>query len=250
MPAPQLANYFLPELVVPPRMDVPPVRSWPSYGNDEDQWLEDCTCAAVGHQIQAWDARAGRRTPPPSEAEIELLYWQTGNPPATSGDAHSATNHGRGEPEVLQYWLERGVAGKKIKGGVRVDPQNLDHVRAALYLLGGVSVVLLLPKAAQRRGDFEVVADDAEGHAEKVDPDPRVGGGDKDYHTVLYVGYEPDSFTCVSWGAVVRATKTFHERYARFAYAVVPLDLTGLPAAGVDHDRLDADLAAIGKPLD
>ena len=231
----RLADYHDPAAIeFPPRADYgSAVSKWPMYGNHR---LSDCTCAAVGHMIQAWSASAGAPKTPPYRA-IVTLYWQTGDPSGSTGTARGPTDDGRDERTVLNYWRQNGVAGDGIVAYVSIDPAKLDHVRAALYLFGGVYAMLALPDSAKKQAEWDVVGDGKTGPAEPA------SWGD---HAVPYVAYDADSFTCVTWGATQRLTNGFHSAYAQEAFAVVSNDFfSGPKARALDLEQLEADLRRV-----
>lgn len=204
--------------------DVP---SWPMYGNDR---LGDCTCAAVGHMIQAWTAAAGGEKTP-AEADVLEAYI-----PGTGAD-----DTGRMELDVLNYWRKTGVGGDKILAYAAIDPGNVEHVRAAIWLFGGVYTGIALPRTAQRQVVWDLVGDGKSG-----DSQPGSWGG----HAVPYEEYDQEGFTVVTWGGTLKLTDAFHSGYTDEVYAVLSTDLlnAGKTPQGFDLATLQADLAAIGSP--
>lgn len=200
------------------------VPSWPMYGNDR---LGDCTIAAAGHLVQAWTAAAGALVTP-DDALLEQAYI-----PGTGTD-----DTGRFEVDVLNYWRQTGIAGDQIIAYAYVDPQNLDHVRAAIYLFGGVYTGIALPKSAQGQPVWDVVGDGKTG-----DSQPGSWGG----HAVPYLAYSPDGLKTVTWGAVLGLTNAFHLAYCDELYAPISADFlaAGKTPAGFDLAALQADLTAI-----
>ncbi len=237
----RLASYLDDAVVLP---EIPPsfdwtssVPAWPMYGNDH---LGDCTIAAAGHLIQAWTAAAGSPVTPEPDS-IEHAYWSTGS-----------EDNGRVEVDVLNYWRKTGIAGRQIIAYAYLDPKNLDHLCAAIYLFGGVYVGIDLPKSAQGQPVWDVVGDGASG-----DSAPGSWGG----HAVPYVAYQQRgkdplpgglgalSLKTVTWGAVLDVTDAFHVHYCDEAYVPISLDFLkdGASPAGFDVAALTADLAEIGK---
>lgn len=208
------------------------VPSWPMYGNDR---LGDCTCAAVGHMIQAWSQAAGGLKTF-DDVDIEALYI-----PGTG-----TADDGRSEIGVLNYWRTTGVGpasyADRIVAYAAIDQANVDEVRAALYLFGGLYAGIALPLTAQGQPVWDVVADAPDGRG-----DPYSWGG----HAVPYLAYTPDgSFDVVTWGAVLRLTAAFHAAYTDELYAIVSPDFLGASGTtpqGFDLERLEADLAEITK---
>lgn len=199
------------------------VSSWPMYGNDR---LGDCTCAAAGHMIQAWSQAAGSPFTP-ADADVEAMYI-----PGTG-----AQDDGRSEDGVLSYWRTTGLGGRKITAYAYVDPSDLDEVRAAIYLFGGVYAGAGLPLTAQGQTVWDVVAD-VPGRNE-----PYSWGG----HAFPYEAYDANGFVVVTWGGLLRDTIAFHNEYVDEVYAVISEDFlaAGKTPAGFDLEALEADLTVM-----
>lgn len=197
----QLAH-FIDDAALPPipSSHTPPYITWPMYGNDRKG---DCTCAAAGHMVQNWTATAGAlRTP--LDADVERFYI-----PVTGNE-----DDGRVEIDVLNSWRHVGFGGDKIVAYAQIDPKNHAHLKAAIYLFGGVYVGIGLPRTAQNQhSEWTVV-----GHG----PDSEAGswGG----HAVPYVGYNSAALTCVTWGALMKLSYGFNDAYTDEAYAVISHD--------------------------
>lgn len=200
------------------------VPAWPMYANDH---LGDCTCAAAGHMIQAWTTAAGNPKTP-EEAAIVEAYWALG-----SGDT------GRYELDVLNYWRQTGIGGETIGAYALIDPHDLDAVRAAIYLFGGVYTGVALPNTAAGQASWDVVGDGKTGSSA-----PGSWGG----HAVPYNAFGPDGFKCITWGAALEVTTAFHLAYCDELYAILSpawLNVQGASPAGFDLAALQADLKAV-----
>lgn len=221
----------------PPAYDLTTaVPSWPMYGNDR---LGDCTLAALAHLIQGWTANASLEVTP-NDSVVEEGYWLTGTPPSTTGQAGGPTDDGRVETDVLSWWRNTGLAGDKITAYVALDPSDLDQVRLAVWLFGGVYLGVALPITAQTQQVWDVVDPALTG-----DSEPGSWGG----HAVPELAYGDDGLTIVTWGGTLRMTEAFHKAYVEEAYAIISPDWLkdGHTPAGFDIDALNADLAAIGN---
>ena len=210
-------------------------RPWGMMDNDT---IGDCTCAAAGHLIMEWNANE-QRTVTPTDKEIVHAYSKiTGYVP---GDP--STDHGAVETDVLNYWRKHGIGAHKIMAYVSVDPQNLEHVRAALDLFGGCYIGLQLPISAQQQDEWTVPAGGPTG-----DGKPGSWGG----HAVPVVGYDSQGLTCITWGDRKVMTWQFWTTYCDEAYAVLSRDFLsaggGDPTApnGFDLPALEGDLGALG----
>lgn len=202
--------------------------AWPMYGNDR---LADCTIAAAAHMVQAWSNASGKMVTP-AEKTVEDAYWATGS-----------QDDGRIEVSVLAYWRRHGIGSHhRIGAFASVDVGDLDEVRAAIWLFGGVYAGLALPQTAQAQKVWDVVP-----HA-GARGRPGTWGG----HAVPYLAYDgangTSTFTCVTWGAPLTLTGAFHLAYCDEAYAVIGREWLegGDSPNGFNKAALLADLAALG----
>lgn len=215
--------------------------AWPLYGNDA---IADAPCAAAGHLLQAW-AAAGGGERVPSQGEIEACYWETGEPAASSGSPGSAQDNGRTSLAVLAHWVSAGIAGERVLAFARIGRGDADELRAAIALLGGAYLGIALPLSVQAQPVWDLIGDGQSGNAR-----PGSWGG----HAVAAVGYDIsglDTFSIVSWGGALRATRRFVEAYVDDAYAVLSpvwLEAHGGAIEGLDVERLRDDFAAAYPP--
>lgn len=225
----RLANYLDDAVVLP---EIPEqadwtanVATWPMYANDR---LGDCTIAAAGHMVQSWTAAASSPREP-AEQDILDAYDATG-----SGDT------GRFEVDVLNYWRNTGIGGDRIAAYAYLDPQNLDHVHAAIWLFGGVYAGVALPNTAKGQTVWDV---DGDPSVQGSDAFPGSWGG----HAVPFLGYGAGHLATVTWGATLNLTDAFHLAYTDELYVPLSADfLKGdVNPAGFDLAALQADLAVL-----
>jgi hypothetical protein len=234
----QLAKYLkavaLPK--APATFDVSKlVAVWPMYGNDR---LGDCTCAAVGHMIEAWTA-AARVLKTVTDAAVERMYWRTGQPPHNAGQPGSATDTGRYELDVLNYWRKTGVASDHLYAFAAVKPSDHSTVKTAAWLFGGLYIGIGLPLTAQTQSVWDVVGDGKTGRSA-----PWSWGG----HAVNVVAYDDQGLLVVTWGGLMRMTWRFWDAYVEEPYALISkdwLNRSGKTLAGFDLAALDADLRQV-----
>lgn len=206
------------------------VPMFPMYANDR---LGDCTCAAVGHQIQAWTSMNGAIWTP-TEQEVTDFYWAT-------GDGSGQDDTGRVETDVLNYWKSVGFGQRKDKlgGFVSVNPLNHTQVKQALWLFGGLYIGISLPISAQTQSYWKLVPDDGSGNTV-----PGSWGG----HAVNVTAYTSTYLVVVTWGARLRMSWGFWNKYVSETYALLSQDwVTGAKAApnGLNLAALQNDLAAV-----
>jgi hypothetical protein len=228
-----LAGYALtPSLPAPPavcRYDAA-VTTWPMYGNDT---IGDCTCAAAGHLIEVWTAQAGAPSVPLESAIVGAYSAITGYDPATG-----ANDTGALETDVLAYWQNTGIAGNEIDAYASLQPADLDGLKRAVWLFGGVYLGIEVRQSTEQQ--FE-----AGEPWDYVGPwlNPIEG-----FHAVPIVGYDAQFFYVCTWGAMQRATPEFVAQQADEAYAIVDAAFIGanrLAANQFDLSQLQADLSAV-----
>jgi len=112
-------------------------------GNDN---VGDCTCAAVGHLEDIFQANSGNPWKPFTAEETLWLYSKiTGYDPNDP-----STDKGADPVDVLNYWRDHGArqdGSGKISGWVQVDADNTDHLITSLWLLESAYICLGLPDA-------------------------------------------------------------------------------------------------------
>jgi hypothetical protein len=230
----QMANYLqareLPKL--PAEVDwTSKVKSWPMMANNK---LADCTCAAAGHLIEEWTVYAGREVVLADSQIIAAYSAITGYNPRTGRNDTGAV-----ELDVLKYWRGTGFAAHKIQSFVALEPKNLDHVRASVFIFGGCYIGLGLPLSAQTQTIWSVPPGGLSGPGSFAS-----WGG----HAVPVVAYDAQGLTVVTWGALKRMTWGFWSAYCDEAYAVLSPDwvnVKDIAANGFDLGQLDQDLKAV-----
>ena len=207
------------------------VQTWPMMANDK---LGDCTCAAAGHLIEEWTTYSGKAAVL-SDAQIIAAYSAiTGYNPKTGKNDNGAV-----ELDVLKYWRKTGFSGHKISAFVGLEPGNLDHVRASIYLLGGCYIGLALPISAQTQTVWSVPPGGLSGPG---------AAGSWGGHAVPVVAYDTAGLTVVTWGALKQMTWGFWQAYCDEAYGLLSPDWASQKEAaanGVNQAQLQTDLTAL-----
>lgn len=189
--------------------------AWPMYLNDR---LGDCTAADAAHAVQLWTTWGQGQTVTVSDADVERFYsGSTGYDPRDP-----STDQGGNMQEVCEYFRKTGMAGRTIEAFFQVNVEDLDEVRAGLYLFGAVSVGMAFPSSAMDQFDrgqpWDVVRND---------------GGIEGGHDVLLVGAtRGGNLKVVTWGAVQEVTPAFWAKYM------------GTAAGGEAWVRVEQDWAA------
>jgi len=226
----QLARYMKALPPPPPAADwTKGITAWGMMLNDQ---LGDCTIAGCGHAVQVWTANLGAEVTLP-DATIEQFYqeWDGYNP------ADPLTDQGGVEIDVLNAWRQGGFAGHILSA--YADPQvaNLEAVRQAIHLFGGVYIGLSLPLTAQNQPVWDFSANTS------AETEPGSWGG----HCVFVPKYDEKGFTCVTWGGLQEMTTAFWLEYCDEAHALLSRDWLGAKGSpdGLALEQLQADLAEV-----
>lgn len=205
------------------------VRSWPMSLNDQ---IGDCTAAGAGHIAQQvnW---YGRDLDAPIADPDTLAFYR-----AISGyiPGDPSSDVGATLQDALSYWRTTGVGGNRIAAYAQLDASDLDTVRACIATFGSVYCGMWFPQSAEDQFNagrpWAVVKRSA-----------NLGG-----HCVPIVAYDPDTFTCITWGQAQRLDVNFFRAQFDECWTVIDLDwlrATGVSPAGLDTRALNADFTAL-----
>ena len=227
----KLAKY-LPQLPTPP-----PVCDWGAkvsvWGMCCNDRLGCCTVSAIDHMLTGWIKNDTGVEFAVTDAQTVLAYSAiTGYNPKTG-----ANDNGAVELDVLNYWRNKGIAGKKILAYVKLAENNADHLKISCFLFGGVYIGVSLPLSAQGQKLWDVVDD-------PIRSQPGSWGG----HAIPIVGYNDVGPVCVTWGELQPMTWAFFFKYCDEAYAIISRDWTGtddMAPCGFDFAQLAVDLAEL-----
>jgi hypothetical protein len=188
-------------------MDAPASCNWSSavkvpYGehlNAGKGAVGDCTVADIFNRVIVWPSNCGRK-PVILPDSLALSTYS-----AISGyvPGNESTDTGCIISDVEEYFQKKGIGGYKSLGSASVRPTNLNNVRWACYLLGGVTMGFEVPESALEQNDQGKIWD--------VVPMSPIAGG----HDVLIVDYDGESFTCVTWGGLQRMTIPFFKHFCQ-----------------------------------
>ena len=147
----KLSRYVKPTL--PP---APPVVDWSKglteWGLMLNDKLGDCTIAGAAHAVQVWTMNTGSMVTVPDP--VILNYYETwdgyqpGNP---------ATDTGGVEMDVLKNWQKQGFDKHRLLAYTEAAWTNLEEVRQAMHLFGGMYIGLNLPNTAKTQDIWDVV---------------------------------------------------------------------------------------------
>lgn len=213
------------------------VRQYPMLHNDQ---CGDCTCAAVYHMMQTWEANSGGSSWLPTDQQALALYSIVGGWPAM--------DNGALESEVLGWWVEHGMPFDPAKAAVqmaycRLGPHDLDWLRYAIATFGGAYVGLALPRTAQAQCDVGGAWDVVSTASQRM-----IAAGSWGGHAVNLTGYDKSGFWCVTWGELQYITDAFMAAYCDEAYALISsdwLNARNVTPTGLDMGALMRDMDLI-----
>lgn len=175
-----------------------PTVTWPMDFNDR---AGDCVVAAMDHLLRAVSVQLGETRANWTEAEILDLY-RTQNPDFM-GWLDGGTWRDGGM--IIQRFLDELTARGEIVGFGRIDHDNEDALKAAIWV--GLGVItgenLTQAQATQPVWDYDPTSPDWGGHA------------------TVSIAYTPDQQGVVSWGEVYPVTDLFVDRQVEEAWFVL-----------------------------
>ncbi len=203
------------------------VPDWGMLGNDR---VGDCTIASALHLMMLWYSEQGTQLICDGNNAISEYSKITGYKPGDPSTDQGAVCLG-----VLKAWRNDGICGFKINSFVETYAHELDLLRAAIYIFGGVYAGVGISHTAEM--EFQTGCDWSH-----TTDDPRGG------HAIPLVGYDETSFTCITWGRKQRMSIEWWLHYADEAY--VPfcplwLDKAGNSPCGFNQQQLATDLALL-----
>lgn len=156
--------------------NIPP-DDWGMEGND---YLSDCTIAAIAHAIMTWGSYVPPYTPMTESDVVTAYSGACGYVPGVK-----LTDRGGIMLDVLKYWHANPVGGLRLAGMVAIDPKNIEHVRLGIEIFGGLYTGVLLTE-------------------EQInDPGPwRPSSGSRQGHCIWTNACDDAGFRCITWGEV------------------------------------------------
>lgn len=201
---------------------------WGMFSNDT---IGDCTCACIAHMIMCATAHTGTMFAPGVADVVSAYSAITGYVPG-----NESTDNGAAIPDVLNYWQNIGISGHKITAWAQIDVSNLEQVKQAIWLFGGVDIGIDVYDSMERQFDAHQPWDNASGE--------NLGG-----HSVPVFGYGTDGCTCVTWAELQQMGWPMFSKICSEVYAVITPDwinqLSGKTYSGFDLAQLNVDLDAM-----
>lgn len=205
-----------------------PADLWGMFANDS---ISDCTCACIAHMIMCATAHTGSLVTPTTSEIVAAYSAITGYVP---GD--DSTDNGAAISDVLDYWQKTGIGGHKITAWAKINEQDIDQVKQAIWLFGGVDIGIDVYQSMETQFDARQAWDNPSGK--------NLGG-----HSIPIFGYGSDGCTGVTWAALQQMGWPAFGKICSEAYAVITPDwlsqLSGKSYSGFDVAQLGSDLAAM-----
>jgi len=249
-PALRLASFLSSAVPAHPRSEdyLAKLADWQMLGNDV---AGDCNAVTWANMRRLVTAALSTEYYP-TQAQVWQFY-QTQNPGFDPSGTSSTNGPGSKQDQGMdiQTGLEYlhstgGPDGVKVVAFAKVDPTNLNEVKAALAIFGGLWLGILVLDANQKQF--------SEGHAWTDVAGSPIDGG----HAILGGGYTTADVKFITWAKETKFAKSFWDgaaqgnRLVEEAWvAIWPEHLgTGAFQQGVDQAHLTADYQALtGSPL-
>lgn len=210
------------------------ITDWGVLGNDQ---FGDCGPAAVAHYVMLVTRYLTGQMVSPSLDDVLALY-KLSNPDfdPNTGAGDSGVDMG----QMLDFVCKQGIGGKVALAHATVDVSDLDALRAAVSIFGGLLYGVDLETAQQ---DQTSAGGPWDYHAS-----PDWGG-----HAVLAGSYSSDpamghsDVSVVTWGEVMGTTDDFESRQLQEAHVLIFEEHLGTQAfqQGVDQQALADDYLAL-----
>ena len=192
------------------------------YDNDK---IGDCTCASIGYLENVW-TQYGRAGSLLTKDEVIKAYCDVAG--YVPGDEN--TDNGASMLDVLKRWRNIGISNKKILAFVKIDHNNIDHVKSAINMLGGIYVGAMLPNSAKKAVDSGRIWSD-------VSEEPGTWGG----HCMSASRYDRSTIWLRTWGKSQPAEWSWWRRYVDECYGALSPEWR--QPNGLNLDRLQLYLS-------
>ena len=190
----------------------------------------DCVIAGRAHQTLRFEDFEQKSVIPISDTDVTTEYFKESGGYDNGLDITNSLNAWR------QGWTAAGQ-NYSIYAYAQVNIQNQNEVMAAMYLLNGLYIGLLLPVSAQTQDIWDVATENGV---------PGSWGG----HCVYLVAYDADGLTCMTWGERKKMTWAFFRKYCNQAYAIVDNKDSWVANDTLDMSALTAYLVEVtGEPV-
>ena len=183
----------------PESVVVPSVPNWGMLGNDK---YGDCTFAGIVHARMANANVLEISEQFPDDTEVEQAYLNYTN----------GKDVGAVEADLLNYWKNNEIFGKKLSAFAPTDHADQDELRSVIASYGLVYVGVQMPGVAQQQ-----FINNQPWALTHTPADNQIEGG----HCVVIVGYDKDYAQCITWGKVQQVTWEWLSSYMQESWAII-----------------------------
>lgn len=183
----------------PESVVVPSVPNWGMLGNDK---YGDCTFAGIVHARMANANVLEISEQFPDDTEVEQAYLNYTN----------GKDVGAVEADLLNYWKNNEIFGKKISAFAPTDHADQDELRSVIASYGLIYVGVQMPGVAQQQ-----FINNQPWALTHTPADNQIEGG----HCVVIVGYDKDYAQCITWGKVQQVTWEWLSSYMQESWAII-----------------------------
>jgi len=191
---------------IPETFDLDNYFPTPMFANDK---YGDCVIAGRAHQTMRFEHFEQDTILNITDEEVLEEYWKEGR--RFCFDKFIKPDRGLVMLDSMKAWRKGWIAAEKeynIYAFAKIDQFSQYETKAAMYLLNGINIGIMLPTSAQQQTIWEDVGDT-----------PGSWGGHCVF--IIPVWREDDLLTCVTWGYEQLMTWGFFTRYTDEAYAIV-----------------------------
>lgn len=184
---------------------IPPACDWSEkmtkpIGFLGNNTLRDCCFASIGHLCNLYLGVHGKKTDV-TEAEIKRDYLDHTNGQDVGAELRAVLTRFKGKNDLA-------IAKHRCAAFVRLNHRDIDTLRAAIYLFGGVYAAVQGPSNLTDMETWKV-------EAPRWRPDPSMG------HCIPLVGFGQKHFVAASWNALPVMSLGYQQKYMVEAWAVV-----------------------------
>lgn len=212
------------------------VTNWGMLGNDT---AGCCVWSGAGHETMLWNREAGRTINITTTSTLRNYSLVTGYNPRDP-----STDQGTDMQVAASYRRKTGLLDAngirhKIGAYIALEPGNLTQLWYATYLFDGVGIGVEFP--AQWMDAFNA------GRSWGAVRRPHIEGG----HYIPAVAKRDRKATAITWGLPVGITTAGYSQFndETLAYLSEEKLTNGVSLEGLDLAALQADLAAVTKPI-
>lgn len=199
----------------------------PMFANDK---YGDCVIAGRAHHTLRFEHIEQKKILNITDDEILNQYWKEGKRFCFD----KKPDRGLVMLDSLKWWRNKGWTADgqwyNIWAFAKLNKFDRYEVRAAIYLLNGIYIGLMLPNSARNQDIWSIVSSDNI---------PGSWGGHCVYIPPIWTSH---LLTCITWGDEKSMTWDFFKTYCDEAYAIVDNKNHFLPDSPIDVELLQSYL--------